>query len=254
MWVDIAILGIILLFAIVGLLKGFMKTLLSFAGAVLAIILSYFLTKPVVAALAGSNIESFVSEKVLSVLSGIGGMMTTEIPSYEVLVEQLSASVPVYVAESLANSISEYIGTAADQTLAELLTPGLTNILLNIIVFIVLFIAFMIVFAILKSIAKAFKSIKLIDFIDKVLGFALGAVLGVAFVYFVLLIFTFLTGMEGITPIIDSINASKIGSVMYNQNLIVIIFKQLVDTGTINPDAIINALPSVEVTSKSSAT
>lgn len=250
MWVDIAILGIILLFAIVGLIKGFMKTLLSFAGTVLAIVLAYFLTKPVVTALAGSNIESFVSEKVLSVLSGIGGMMTTEIPSYEVLVELLSASVPVYVAESLANSISEYIGTAADQTLAELLTPGLTNIVLNIIVFIILFIAFMIVFAILKSVAKAFKSIKIIDFIDKVLGFALGAILGVAFVYFVLLIFTFLTGMEGITPIIDAINTSKIGSIMYNQNLLLIIFNQLVDTGTINPDAIINAIPSVEVTSK----
>lgn len=245
MWVDIAIIGIILLFAIVGLLKGFMKTLLSFAGVVLALVVAVLLTKPVVAALSGSNLETLIAEKVLTVLSGMGDLMTTEIPSYEVLVEVLSQSLPMSVAQSLAESVAGMIGSSADQTLAQLLTPGITNIFMNFIVFIALFVILMIVFAILKSIAKAFKSIKLIDFVDKILGFVLGAAMGVLFIYVVMMLLTLLTGVEGVDTLIDMIVSSSIGNVMYNHNLISILFKQLLDTGTIDPNALLEALPTV---------
>ncbi len=242
MWVDIAIIGIILLFAVVGLLKGFMKTLLSFAGVVLALIAAVLLTKPVVAALGGSKIETIIAEKVLTVLSGMGDLMTTEIPSYEVLVEVLQQSLPASVAQSLAESVSEMFGSSANQTLAQLLTPGLTNIFMNILVFIVLFVVLIIVFAVLKSIAKAFKHIKLIDIVDKILGFILGAIMGVAFVYLLMLILTLLTGVESINTLVDMILSSSLGSIMYNNNLISILFRQLLDTGTINSEEIINTL------------
>lgn len=244
MWVDIAIIGIILLFAVVGLLKGFMKTLLSFAGVVLALIAAVLLTKPVVASLAGSKIETMIGDKVFTLLSGMGDLMTTEIPSYEVLVEVLQQSLPASVAQSLAQSVAEMIGTSANQTLAQLLTPGLTNIFMNLLVFIALFVILMIIFAIVKAIVNAVKHIKLIDIADKILGFILGALMGVAFVYLIMLILTLLTGVESINNLVDMILASSLGSIMYNNNLIAILFNQLLDTGTINPEELIQALPT----------
>lgn len=234
MWIDLAVIGVILIAALVGLSKGFLKTILSFASIFVALIISFFLVKPVVAALNGSSVYNFFYEKCLTTLSNFGSLMTTEIPSYESLVATLSTKLPKVIAESLASSIASLIGTSADQTVAQLLTPGLTNIIMNIVVFIGLFVIINIFLLIVKAFVKALTSLPVIKQVDKILGFILGAIIGVLLVYLILLILSLFASNPSLTKFFALLESSKIALPMYNNNLLLLLSKQLLDTGTID--------------------
>lgn len=243
MYADIVVAIIILISALVGLKKGFMKTILSFAGFFVSLIVSYFLLKPVISALKGTALDNFILNKSQQILSGFGNIMVKEIPSYEMLIETLSEKIPAFLAEALAKPLSELIGSNANMTLAEILAPNLANILMNIVVYIGLVLIISIILAIVKAIIKTIVELPIIKQIDRLLGFVLGAAMGVLVVYLILLLMSLLNGMELLKPAFDAIEQSKFTIIMYKNNLITIIFKQLLDGGTINLESLTNNLP-----------
>lgn len=229
MIVDLIIIAIIVLFGIFGLKKGFMQTLLSFAGVLLALILSLLFADNLAEALIASPFGKTISNLANNILSGMGGFMTTVVPSYEALVQTLSESLPNIIAEALAHSIDGFTGTVANMTVAEILTPGLTNIMMTIISFILIFVGSLIVFSIVKAVVKSITSLPIINSVDKALGFVLGVVKGVIFIYVVFLFVSLLSGAEFMQWFVDALNSSKLALWLYNNNLILIVGKGLLD-------------------------
>jgi len=191
MWIDIAVLAIIAVFAIIGLLNGFVKTLLSFTGFFLSIIVAAFFTGPVVAILQPTSIY-------------------TSITSF------------------LANNLGFISSLVSSDTI------------FKAIVFIVLVIAASILVKLLKAFANALNNISLINFVDKLLGVALGAVFGVIAVYVIFYILSLLAGVNFLAPVFTDLASSTLAKFFFENNLIFILVNQFLTTGSIDPTELLN--------------
>ncbi len=220
---DIILILLLLLFAGMGMKKGFMKTMLSFAGIILSLIIAVFLTNSFAGMLEGTGIHDFIIKSSSGMLDGVGGFMATEIPSYEVLYEALSASMPDFIAKMLADSAAALIGTSANMTIAELLTPTLASFFLHIASFFILFVGSFIITLIVKAIVSAITSLPIISTVDKLLGFVLGLVKGILFISAVMLLLSFMGNIGFVETINTYIMDSFLASYMYNNNILLII-------------------------------
>lgn len=238
MWLDLAIILFVIILGFVGFKRGFLATVLSFAGVLFSFILAIALCKPIANLFVGSAFEASISSKALEMLSNIGGLMTTEIPSYEALVENLSLKLPKVIAESLASSLSSIIGTSADKTVAELLTPGLTKIFITAITFVGIFILSFILIIIVKNIAHVLHNLPIIGTIDKTLGFVLGAIIAFMIISLFFLILSAMTGVEKIQPVFAQIESSIISKYLYNNNLILLIGKKILEAPLVTPTSL----------------
>lgn len=226
---DIIIVLIVIVFGFFGLKKGFMKSLLSFAGVFLALVIAFIFADNISAALVDTQLGKIINDFSLKMLNGIGGLMTTVVPSYDELLGTLSQTLPMVIAKILAESINKYTGDIANKTIAELLTPTLSNILLTILSFVIIFVVLLIVFAIVKAIVGAITDLPIIKQLDKALGFVLGVIKGIVFVYVILLVLSFVSGAPFMQSVMTIMNESKLALYLYNNNLILIVGQGLLN-------------------------
>ena len=191
MWIDIAVLAVIAVFAIIGLCNGFVKTLLSFTGFFLSIIVAAFFTGPVVAILQPSSIYTSITSFFTSNFGFISALVSSD---------------TVFKA----------------------------------IVFIALVIIASILVQLLKAFANALNNISLINFVDKLLGVALGTVFGVIAVYVIFYILSLLAGVNFLAPVFNSLASSTLAKFFFENNLIFILVNQFLTTGSIDPTELLN--------------
>ena len=224
---DIVLVLLLFLFAFWGLKKGFMSSILSFAGLALSFVIAVLFANKLAVMLEGTAIYNFISDMAAGMLNGVGDFMATSIPSYDVLYDALSAKLPDFLAKILADSASAMIGSSADMTIAELLMPSLVSMFMTITSFIMLFIGSYILTIIIKAIVSAITSLPIIHLADKLLGFILGLIKGFVFVSVLFLIMSFLGGLSFVETINVYINDSYLASYMYNNNIILLIVQYI---------------------------
>lgn len=191
MWIDIAVLAVIAVFAIIGLCNGFVKTLLSFTGFFLSIIVAAFFTGPVVAILQPTSIYTSITSFFTSNFGFISSLVSSD---------------TVFKA----------------------------------IVFIALVIIASILVQLLKAFASALNNISLINFVDKLLGVALGIIFGVIAVYVIFYILSLLAGVNFLAPVFNSLASSTLAKFFFENNLIFILVNQFLTTGSIDPTELLN--------------
>lgn len=152
--VDLVCAAVLIAFAIIGLIKGFARQIVSLLSGIVAIVGAFFLLKFVFDFLMSLGFFSAMVE-------GLGAKITFELPFLAPIAESRGVSQGLI--------ISEYIFKA--------------------IVFILLAVIIGIIFRILKKIVKVIVSLPGLNIIDRILGTALGLVWGflVIFVVFFVL-------------------------------------------------------------------
>lgn len=185
---DILIVAIVLICILISAKKGFVRTLVSAVGFVVAIVLAVSLSTPISSSICKEYIKPAVEEKTASILSNsagnsineAAGTIWEELPDFVVG----AAASQGITEESLGQSILESTantaqGLATDIT-DKLFMPIVENLLKGIVTF-VLFLILMVVVSLLSRILNKLFSGAVFGKFNRALGGVLGAVKGLVF-------------------------------------------------------------------------
>ena len=198
---DVAVLVIVLIFAIVSAKKGFVKSVFGFIMTIASLAVALLFANMVVDATGGLfGLEETIHSGVLEFLSGIEGF-DADI-SAEGLRATLEGKLPEFAIDAI---VEEYgIDAPAGTTIAMQLSTPATDFVTFVIAAIVLFIVAKIVLTIVKVLLTTLiENLALVNALDKLLGFVLGAVEGALIVCIIFMLLSF-APIEGITTFIDS--------------------------------------------------
>ena len=203
--VDVVILGIILLCIIMGYVRGLTGSLIKIVSFVLSLIIAFVLFVPV------SNLIMDNTTIDENLEQSIRGMIVGENTAEE-------QKMP----EAITDYISQQVEEAADNTKEAIADSTATEVTVTIIkagTWIGLFLIARILLIFLRFITSLIAKLPVIKQFDKLGGIVYGILEGLIIVYVLLAILSFLSPMLG-ESLINAINTSWVGSMMYNNNII----------------------------------
>ena len=209
MIVDLIIGVIIILFLIIGYKKGLVFCLINLATFIVAIVLAFALCSPV-AELVKNTTE--IDENMKSfIVSHMPGGEEIDLKANEQLPEPIRNAI-----DGSVTSINEAKEKAIDATATEI-----TNNVLKAICFVAVFFLVKILMLVLKVVSRIFTKIPVIEQINTLGGMIVGALEGLILVYVIFGVISLISPMLTNTAIVDSINDSFFGKMMYNNNVVV---------------------------------
>ena len=203
--VDLIILAIIVLCIVIGYIRGLTGSLIKILSFVLSVIIAFILFVPVSNLIINNteideNIETSIRNAILSGEENGEAAMPETITDYiGQKVDEASDSAKETVVDSTAREVSLTIVKAGT--------------------WIALFIVTRILLILLRFITSLIAKLPIIKQFDKLGGFIYGLLEGLIIVYVVLAIISFVSPMMS-GDIANAIDNSTIGSMMYNNNLL----------------------------------
>ena len=174
--ISIAYIVIFVIFVLIGLKKGFFKTLLSLAKSILSLVASIFLTIPLTKFLCKSQVGIFIGDKIstnLTAKDAIFQTIVTESNKTEVVNAGLKK---LNISDTISSLLSKFISNkieANGETLASSIGTALTYYILIIVSFILIYIVIYLLTFILNKVFDSFTSFSIGKFLDKLLGVAI---------------------------------------------------------------------------------
>lgn len=198
-WVDIGVCAVVLIFAIVGCFRGFLKTLLGLFSTIVTIVIAVLLSKlfngwfeswfGLNSALSGALHPSIEGECSDGVISGVLLIFAQIVMKGYDITDSSVVSSPDFI-DAFSNSLGTILGTA--------ITVVILFILLRILVFI------------LSIIIEKITSINLVGKIDKGLGLLLGIIKGALVVFLIFGVVYLLSPIiPGLSDLVTNVTASN---------------------------------------------
>lgn len=206
--IDIVIVAIIALCLFLGYRRGLTGSLLKILSFVLAIVIAFILFKPVSNLVINhtkwddslkTSIEQFITEK-------------TSTPEEKSSLPQVIVD---YIDETMAKSVNEAKEVAIENT-----AQSVTNLIVNAGVWIAVFIIARILLIFIKFITALIAKLPVIKQFDKLGGILYGILEAFVILYVLLAIISFIAPMINNAEFIDALNKSFIGSMLYNNNIL----------------------------------
>lgn len=206
--IDIVIVAIIALCLFLGYRRGLTGSLLKILSFVLAIVIAFILFKPVSNLVINhtnwddslkTSIEQFITEK-------------TSTPEEKSSLPQVIVD---YIDETMAQSVNEAKEVAIENT-----AQSVTNLIVNAGVWIAVFIIARILLIFIKFITALIAKLPVIKQFDKLGGILYGILEAFVILYVLLAIISFMAPMINNAEFIDALNKSFIGSMLYNNNIL----------------------------------
>jgi len=203
-WIDIVVLGILVILLIVGLCLGLLRQLANLFSPLLAAVISYFTCKPFANYLT-------TLEKVNTTVSGwFEGVIDSSFNAStidEAVAAVKNSKIPSFLQSVLINLVEEQ-GTEILTNFRNTILDALTKYTIIAIAFVLLFVALLIIFVVLKKIFKAISKAKnAVSFVDKVLGAVFILIKGFVFIYIICFLASFVPEFN------DLLTATANGSV-----------------------------------------
>lgn len=206
--IDIVIVAIIALCIFLGYKRGLTGSLLKILSFVLAIVIAFILFKPVSNLVINhtnwddslkTSVEQFITEK-------------TATPEEKSSLPQVIVD---YIDETMAQSVNEAKEVAIENT-----AQSVTNLIVNAGVWIAVFIIARILLIFIKFITALIAKLPVIKQFDKLGGILYGILEAFVILYVLLAIISFITPMLNNAEFINALNKSFIGSMLYNNNIL----------------------------------
>lgn len=199
--IDLILIAIIALFTFIGYKKGLIKVAFGLVSFILAIIISVILYKPV---------SSFI-------------IKYTPLDDYieNAVAERLTSSETTK--EETENIVSNYYNNIKNASTSVIAT-GISKTVINISSMLIVFIISKIILLFFKFIGDIIAKLPLIKQFNSAGGFIYGLLKGFVIIYIILAVITILAPIIDINNIVSIINSSIITNIMYNNNIIFILF------------------------------
>ncbi|PWM73593.1 MAG: hypothetical protein DBX59_04615 [Bacillota bacterium] len=227
--VDAVIVGIIVVFALFGFIKGFASMLLKFLAGFISLVLALVLCGRCAVVL--NNLFSLTDALANSLSSSLGGVFGEELMSLPVSAftegTAAGAALPKFVVNLLLKLASDS-SVPADIAVIDVLAPAFAYYIAAVIGFFVTYILLRVLFFLLSRFFRNVNKIPVLGAANRLLGFVLGAAQGFLVIYVLLsligiLPFAFLDGFKTLLA------SSAVASGIMNINVFGIIL------GTVNP-------------------
>lgn len=230
-WISIIYLLIVVASVFVGIKKGFLYSLVSFFGLAVAILVAFFVAKPLGEWIASSTgWGTKVTESVYNWLVSKNDALSliinkteaqTLLPGY---FEQ--SGLPTAVANLLIPLIIPLIPDIGTKAIGTYMAEGVSGLAFTAGSFIVVFIIMLIIVAILKHFTNKINKIAIIGGLNRLLGAVMGVAIGVVFVSVISYGLNFFTCIPEVNTFIvgqlklDDPSSWSIGKMIYEQNFI----------------------------------
>lgn len=197
--VDIIIIAIILLFTFLGYKRGLIKLAIKLCTFIIAIIIAFMFYKPISNVIIQNTeiddtIETAITERILP--------------------EGISADEEV----DLSNDLPSIILKNSEKTVQSVAT-SISTTLIETICLLVIFIVVKIVLKFVTVLADLIAKLPILNQFNKLGGTLYGVLEGILIVFIGFAIISLIAPLLD-SSLIDSINASTLGSVLYNNNII----------------------------------
>ena len=216
MIVDIIILVLIILAIILGRHKGLTVCLVNFFSLIIAL---------VVALMLYGKVSNYIMEKT-EIGNNIKETIKQNIPMSEDEIDLEASSI---LPEQMRNYINEQVqnaNTAKDEAIETVSTQLATEIV-NVISFVGIFIIVKLALIIVKVVSRIITKLPVLKQIDHLGGAIVGGIQGIVVVYFIFAIISTMSPVFANTKVLEYINDSYVGKMMYNNNIIMNKIKNL---------------------------
>lgn len=199
--IDLILIAIIALFTFIGYKKGLIKVAFGLVSFILAIVISVILYKPV---------SNFI-------------IKYTPLDDYieSTISERLTDSETSK--EETENMVSNYYNNIKNAS-TTVIASGISKTVINVSCMLVVFIVAKIILLFFKFIGDLVAKLPLIKQFNSAGGFIYGLLKGFVIIYILLAIIALLSPIININNIVSIINSSIITNIMYNNNIIFILF------------------------------
>lgn len=216
MIVDIIILIIIVLAMIIGRHRGLTVTLVNFFSLIIALVVALLFYKPV---------GNFFIEKT-PIGENVKQVIKQNIPMSEGEIEIEANS---HLPEGMKDYINEQVSNANEtkDEAIETISTQLSSEVIMIVSFVGIFLIVRAALVILKIISKIINKLPILKQLDHLGGAIVGIVEGIIIVYFIFAVISTISPVFENTQILEQINHSYFGKMMYNNNIIVNRIKNL---------------------------
>lgn len=209
--IDLIILAIILLCVILGYKKGLTKCIIKILSFVIALAVAFVLFKPIsTLIIKNTTIDDNIRNSIVNLVQDDveeNGKISEE--------TNLPKSMVEHINESIQNSVNETKMTVVN-TVATEISTGVVNVCVAIGLFIIARIALIFV----SALSSIITDLPLIKQFDKAGGLIYGLVKSLLIIFIIFAVISFISPMIESSGIIEAINKSIVGSVLYNNNLL----------------------------------
>ena len=209
--IDLIILGIIILCVFFGYKKGLTKCIIKILSFVIALVIAFVLFKPVSNFIINNTtLDDNIKNSIVSIVEedvSENGQVKED--------TNLPKSMVEHINETINNSINE-TKVAVVNTVSEQISIGIINVLVAIGLFIIARIALMFV----SALSAIITDLPIIKQVDKIGGVAYGLVEALIIIFIAFAVISFISPMIESSGLIVAINKSILGSVLYNNNLL----------------------------------
>lgn len=216
MIVDIIIILIFVVSIAIAYIKGLSSVIYQIASWIITIILVFVLCRPITNVIINkTSLDETISEKIQLNLEENFKENFEEGTTIE---EEESN-----ISNSVINMINDYINEAKEkevQNIAEYVANEISYIAVSAIVILGIFIFARIISLMIKFILEVIISLPLLGTVNKIGGIAFGVLRAFLIIYILLAIISLLSPTLANTGIIGIIKSSNIGSIFYNDNII----------------------------------
>lgn len=212
--VDIIILAIIALAIFVGYRKGLIKCAINVLSFFIAIVVVILLTTPI------SNIiinNTKIDDNIKITL--LEKFNFENLESKELKLDEENSDSPKIVREYVNDMMKDLTNTENNK-IADELAKNISIIIINIVVAIVLFIGTKFALIFVKVLADIVGRIPLIKQFNKIGGIIYGIANGIVKIYLILAIISIIAPLLTDSSLINAINQSMLGKIMYDNNLL----------------------------------
>ncbi len=224
---DIFILVILLIFAVIGSKRGIIDTILTLLSSVGALILS-FMVYPVVNSILKitplySRINEWISYKVSNINFGAG------IRTQGKAITDNITWLPEFISESLVkNNNTEVYKVLGVQNIVDYVSISITNIVVAMLALLITwFILKCVLVGSLRMLGNIVAKLPVISSLNHIGGFCIGGMKGLITFWIVALIVPCVIAIPAYQDLETYIQASVLFKWLYENNLVLVIFKQL---------------------------
>lgn len=211
--IDIIIIAIILWHVIRGYKKGLSTIVFGLLCTIVAVIVAFILFKPT----ANILIEKTTIDEYFS--DGIYKILNNQNFKDEELINPKDTNMSEQIVEIINKYLSEALQKSADSVFGYV-SVKISHLMVNLLTLIFIIIILRIILGFFKIIVDILASLPIIKQLNYSGGMALGLIKGLLLIYIIFAIFSVFSPVVLESGILAMIQESKIGSTLYNNNLI----------------------------------
>lgn len=218
LYADLACAGVLLIFLIVGLVRGFINQFFGLVGSIAAFILASLLCGVVVRFLNGTF---GVVDKLAEAISGKLGSaewLTASISEENIRNACAEMSMPDFVTNFI---VSQALNAAGGyENLGGFVSGALANLVVSGITYVVLYLILKLLLFLLKKLLENLVKLPGLNAANKLLGCALGLIKGLIAVYVLLFFVSIIPASEGFfANVKQAVDQSKLAAFLAEKNL-----------------------------------